>query len=63
MVLLLDMKQKKEATKQSANDILKINYFLSKASLENRKNQISETLDENDIDLIFTGKPFKRFYA
>lgn len=40
-----------------SNDILSINYLLSKAIIENRK----DTLDEKDINIIFDGKPIKGF--
>jgi DNA-cytosine methyltransferase len=40
-----------------SNDILKINYLLSKALIENKK----ETLSEKDVATIFSGKPQKGF--
>lgn len=40
-----------------SNDILQINYFIAKAIIENN----NETLDENDIELIFSGSPFEGF--
>lgn len=48
---------KKRGYKVISNDILKINYLLSKALIENN----SEILTKNDIELIFTGKPIKGF--
>lgn len=40
-----------------ANDILNINYQIAKALIENN----NETLDEDDLKLIFEGDPFKGF--
>ena len=40
-----------------ANDILRINFHIAEALIENS----SDTLDENDIKLIFEGKPSKGF--
>jgi adenine-specific DNA-methyltransferase len=40
-----------------SNDILKINYLLSKSLIENSK----EKLTQEDIDIIFSGKPSKGF--
>ena len=48
---------KKRGYKVISNDILKINYLLSKALIENN----SEVLTKDDIELIFTGKPIKGF--
>lgn len=39
------------------NDILKINYCIAKALIENQ----SETLDEKDVEIIFKGTPFAGF--
>ena len=39
------------------NDILEINYHIAKALIENNKT----TLKQEDIDLIFSGKPFEGF--
>ncbi len=40
-----------------ANDIMKINYLIAEAIIENP----CETLDKNDLELIFRGVPFKGF--
>tara|TARA_B110000211_G_scaffold234395_1_gene303850 strand:- start:1271 stop:2281 length:1011 start_codon:yes stop_codon:yes gene_type:complete len=48
---------KKKGFKVFSNDVLKINYILAQALIENNK----ETLSEKDIELIFKGKPFKGF--
>ena len=40
-----------------SNDILKINYYLAKSLIENQKVK----LDEKDLDLIFSGKPFSGY--
>lgn len=40
-----------------SNDILRINYMISKALIENK----SERLSMKDIDIIFTGEPVKGF--
>ena len=40
-----------------ANDILRVNFHLAEALIENS----FETLDENDVNIIFEGKPFKGF--
>ena len=48
---------KKKNFKVISNDILKINSQISKALVENNK----ETLDDKDIKIIFSGKPFKGF--
>ena len=40
-----------------ANDIMKINYHIAEALIENSV----ETLDEKDVELIFHGEPFKGF--
>jgi adenine-specific DNA-methyltransferase len=48
---------KKRSFKVITNDVMKINYFLSKALIENNK----EILTKEDIKTIFTGKPQKGF--
>ncbi len=48
---------KKRGLRVISNDILKINYFLAKSLIENKK----EILTKQDIELIFSGKPFKGF--
>jgi DNA-cytosine methyltransferase len=48
---------KKRGYQTFSNDILKINYFLAKSLIENNE----ETLNDKDINIIFTGKPFKGF--
>jgi adenine-specific DNA-methyltransferase len=48
---------KLKGLKVFSNDILTVNYLISKSLIENNY----ETLDENDIEKIFTGKPFKGF--
>lgn len=48
---------KKKGYKVISNDILKINYILAKAIIENNKSQLSK----KDIETIFKGKPFKGF--
>ncbi len=48
---------KKRGLKVISNDILTINYHLSKALIENNR----ESLTKNDIDIIFSGVPFKGF--
>jgi len=48
---------KKNGLKVISNDILKVNYFLSKAIVENSK----ILLDEKDVDLIFSGIPKSGF--
>jgi adenine-specific DNA-methyltransferase len=48
---------KKRGFKVLSNDILEINYLLSKALIENNK----ITLDEKDIKTIFSGNPVKGF--
>ena len=48
---------KKRGYQTISNDILKINYFLSKSLIENNK----ETLNDEDLNIIFTGKPIKGF--
>lgn len=48
---------KMKGMKVFGNDILKVNYLISKALIENKK----EKLDEKDIEIIFKGKPFKGF--
>lgn len=39
------------------NDILKVNYHIANALIQNNKT----VLEENDIELIFSGKPFEGF--
>ena len=48
---------KRRGLKVLSNDVLKINYFLAKSLVENK----SETLNEDDLNLIFSGKPSKGF--
>ena len=48
---------KKKGYKVISNDILKINYILAKAIIENNKSQLSK----KDIETIFKGKPLKGF--
>ncbi len=48
---------KKRGYEVLSNDILKINYYLAKSLIENKK----ETLDEDDINILFSGKPKKGF--
>jgi adenine-specific DNA-methyltransferase len=48
---------KKRGFKVLSNDILEINYLLSKSLIENKK----ITLNEKDIKIIFSGKPIKGF--
>lgn len=48
---------KEKGLKVITNDILEINYLISKAIIENKK----EMLDDKDIEIIFSGKPFKGF--
>ncbi|MFH0891639.1 MAG: DNA adenine methylase [Candidatus Falkowbacteria bacterium] len=48
---------KKRGLKIISNDILKINYMLSKALVENR----GDILKDEDIKIIFSGKPVKGF--
>jgi len=48
---------KKRGLKVISNDILNINYLLSKSLIENN----TEKLDKEDIDIIFSGKPIKGF--
>lgn len=50
-------KLKERGFKVYSNDILKINYLISKALVENDE----ETLDEDDLNKIFSGLPFKGF--
>jgi len=40
-----------------ANDVMKINYMISKALIENKK----DILTSKDVDMIFQGSPFKGF--
>lgn len=48
---------KKKGLKVISNDILEINYLMSKALIENK----DITLKEEDINIIFSGKPIKGF--
>lgn len=48
---------KEKGLKVFANDILKINYYIAKALIENSE----ETLNKEDVELIFHGEPFKGF--
>ena len=48
---------KKRDYRVFSNDVLKINYFLAQSLIENN----GETLDENDLETIFSGKPKKGF--
>ena len=48
---------KKNGLKVISNDILKVNQLLSVALVENN----TEVLTENDVNIIFTGKPIKGF--
>jgi adenine-specific DNA-methyltransferase len=48
---------KKRGFEVLSNDILEINYLLCKSLIENKK----ITLDEKDINIIFSGKPIKGF--
>jgi len=48
---------KKRGYKVISNDILKINYHIAKALIENK----NTTLSEEDVNTIFSGKPFKGF--
>ena len=48
---------KKRGLQVFSNDVLKINYFLAQSLIENK----SETLNEDDIEIIFSGKPAKGF--
>ena len=48
---------KEKGLKVFANDILKINFYIAKALIENPK----EMLNEEDVELIFQGEPFKGF--
>jgi len=48
---------KKRGLKVFSNDILYINFLLAKSLVENQK----EVLDDNDIEIIFKGKPIKGF--
>lgn len=51
------MSQKKNGFKVISNDVLKINYILAQALIENNK----ETLSKKDVEIIFKGKPIKGF--
>ncbi|MDP2638031.1 MAG: DNA adenine methylase [Candidatus Levybacteria bacterium] len=48
---------KKRGYKVIANDIMKINYIISKALIENSK----ERLDEDDLKILFSGKKIKGY--
>jgi adenine-specific DNA-methyltransferase len=48
---------KLKGLKVISNDILTVNYLISKSLIENN----FETLDKNDLGIIFTGKPLKGF--
>ncbi|MFH0845847.1 MAG: DNA adenine methylase [Patescibacteria group bacterium] len=48
---------KKRNFKVISNDILSINYLISKALIENKK----ETLNDDDLKIIFSGRPRKDF--
>ena len=48
---------KKKGFKVISNDVLKINFILAKALIENNKTKLSK----KDIELIFNGKPFRGF--
>ncbi len=48
---------KKRGYRVISNDILKINYLLAKSIIENK----GKTLTEDDLNIIFTGEPFKGF--
>lgn len=48
---------KKKGLQVYANDILKINYHIAEALIENA----GDTLDNRDVDIIFSGEPFKGF--
>lgn len=53
----LSYEAKKRGYKVLSNDILKINYYLAKSLIENK----NITLDENDLAIIFSGKPISGF--
>lgn len=48
---------KKRGLRVISNDVMKVNYYLAQALIENS----SATLDEKDIDIIFSGEPRKGF--
>lgn len=48
---------KKRGLRVTSNDILTINYLISKSLIENKK----ENLEEKDVNTIFGGKPIKGF--
>ena len=48
---------KKRGCKVITNDILKINYFISKALIENKKIKLTD----NDVNTLFSGKPVKGY--
>lgn len=48
---------KKMGLEVHSNDILRINYLLSKSLVENN----NETLNDNDVDMIFSGLPIEGF--
>lgn len=53
----LSYEAKRRGYKVLSNDILHINYYLSKALIQNN----STILDDNDLEIIFSGKPIKGF--
>jgi len=53
----ISYESKKRGYKTFSNDILKINYLLASSLIENSK----ETLNEEDINIIFDGEPLKGF--
>jgi len=53
----LSYEAKRRGYKVISNDILKINYFIAKALIENK----SITLSKKDLQTIFSGKPFCGF--
>ncbi len=53
----ISYKAKELGFKVITNDILKVNYYLSKALIQNNKSQLTK----NDIQKIFSGNPIKGF--
>jgi adenine-specific DNA-methyltransferase len=53
----ISYESKKNGFKVISNDVLKINYILAQALIENNK----ETLSKKDVEIIFKGKPIKGF--